>query len=106
VEKGEIAGILNGTATEALLALSVHFGAGEGRDVATHLAAHHPSDRIRMRAWHALASAEPDAGARMRCYERGATEPNRFVSAECMRALAAAERTGIWLKGLVAENGP
>ncbi|WP_182912069.1 transposase [Sphingomonas cavernae] len=94
VGKGEIAGILSSAPTEALLALSVHYGDGNALDIATHFAGHHPSDRVRFSAWRALASAEADATARAACYARGLSNGNRFVSRACARALRDMDHAG------------
>lgn len=87
IANGEVAGILSTTPSEALLMLAMHFGDGEARGVATHFAAHHPSDRVRVSAWRALASAETEPAARAACYARGAASGNRFVAGECARLL-------------------
>lgn len=47
------------TASEALVALAVHFGGGNGIDLASEFAAQHPSPRMRRTAAAALASVSP-----------------------------------------------
>lgn len=106
LERREIAGIISTTPTEALLALAVHFGDGEGQDVAAHFAARHPSDRVRFSAWKALASAEPDRAARLRRYECGAAIANRFVSGQCRHALREMERGQAWFDAMPTDSTP
>ena len=57
VGAGTIVRALTTTASEVLVALAVHFGGGNGLDLATSFAARHPSPRMRRTAADALASA-------------------------------------------------
>lgn len=86
----EIVGILNKTATEALLALAANHG-GNGRDLVENFAASHPSDRLRFAALRELAGAEPNVDASLDVLARGADSPSRFVAA--MSALESARIT-------------
>lgn len=52
---------LGASASEAFLRIAVASGSGEGLDLAERFANHHPSDRMRLCAWTALASASADA---------------------------------------------
>ena len=64
VARGRIMRGLTTTASEALVALAVHFGGGNGIDLANDFAARHPSPRMRRTAEAALASlASPHAHA-------------------------------------------
>jgi hypothetical protein len=84
VEHGTVAEALTVTPSEALVALSVHLGSGNGVDLATHLAAHHPVPRMRATALDALVSAgERDL------IERAADDADPYVAA---RARLAIER--------------
>lgn len=56
IERGTIAEGLTVTPSEALVALSVHLGGGNGVDLATHLATSHPVPRMRATAIDALVS--------------------------------------------------
>lgn len=64
LEQGRIAGILSVGSSEAFLRIAVGLDHGAGIDLARHFAFHHPSDRMRLAAWDALATAAPDASAR------------------------------------------
>jgi len=88
VKTCEIAGILNRSSTEALLALAAHRGRGNGRDLVEHFAARHPCDRIRFAALRELAAAEPCVAAAMERLAAGA-DGSRFIAA--MSALEAAK---------------
>ena len=72
VKTCEIAGILNKSSTDALLALAAHQNAGNGRDLVEHFAARHPCERIRFAALRELAAAEPDVDKALERLARGA----------------------------------
>lgn len=61
--RGQIARILSAGASEAFLQIAVALSDDEALDLAHHFARRHPSDRMRLCAWQALAeaSADPDA---------------------------------------------
>jgi len=63
VKTCKIAGILNKSSTEALLALAAHQREGNGRDLVENFAARHPCERIRFAALRELAAAESDVDA-------------------------------------------
>ncbi|PEQ12990.1 hypothetical protein B2G71_09155 [Novosphingobium sp. PC22D] len=56
VEKGTVSQILNPGASEAFLRIAVGLGGEEAKDLAERFAASHPSDRMRLHAFEALAS--------------------------------------------------
>ncbi len=58
-----IKGHLGAGASEAFLRIAAASGSGEGLDLAERFALHHPSDRMRLCAWTALAAVNeaPDA---------------------------------------------
>ena len=56
VANGTVVRAMTTTPSEALVALAVHFGGGNGLDLATTLATRHPSPRMRATAAAALAS--------------------------------------------------
>ncbi|MGQ0559895.1 MAG: transposase [Sphingosinicella sp.] len=105
VEKGEIAGILTRSASEALLALAAHHGAGTGggnaRDLVECFAAGHPSERIRFAAMRELASAESDRETGRERLARGAGDASAFVAAMCARELKVWDQGRSWI-----ENAP
>ncbi|MEA3066299.1 MAG: hypothetical protein QOJ27_2760 [Sphingomonadales bacterium] len=84
LERGEVAGIINNNALEALLKLAAHLGGGNGRDLVNGFAARHPSQRIRFAALEAKASLEPALDRRIELYERAAGEGG-FVGAMAAR---------------------
>jgi len=88
VKTCEIAGILNKSSTEALLALAAHHGNENGRDLVENFAARHPCERIRFSALRELASAESDVDAALERLASGAGG-SAFVAE--MSALEAAK---------------
>jgi hypothetical protein len=98
VEKCEIAGILNRTASEALLALAANHGGGNGRDLVESFAAAHPSERIRFAAVRELAAAAPNLDAGLALLARGAKSPSGFVAAMSALESARIEATRAWIE--------
>jgi hypothetical protein len=98
VGKCEIAGILNHTASEALLALAANHGGGNGRDLVESFAARHPSDRIRFAALRELAAAAPNLDAGLALLARGARSPSGFVAAMSALESARIEATRAWIE--------
>lgn len=98
IERSEIAGIVNRSALEPLLALSAHFGGGNGRDLVESFASSHPSDRVRFAAVQAKAAAAGDADRRLAVYEEGARSPNRFVSGMSRREAEKLARSRRWIE--------
>jgi hypothetical protein len=88
VKTCEIAGILNKSSTEALLALAAHQRGGNGRDLVEDFAGRHPCERIRFAALRELAAAEGDVDAALERLADGAAG-GRFVAA--MSAIEAAK---------------
>ena len=89
---GTIAEGLTTTPSEALVALAVPFGGDNGRDLAAHLAARHPSPRMRLTALTALASAESDTAGRIAWFETAVDDPDRYLATRARdrcRAIAA-----------------
>jgi hypothetical protein len=98
VKRCEIAGILNGSATEALLALAANHGGGNARDVVESFAARHPCDRIRFAALRELATAEPDLETGLERLARGTGDGSRFVAGMSARELARLEANRSWIE--------
>ncbi len=69
-EKRCITGILNRGSSEAFIHIAVGLGGAEAHDLAERFAARHPSDRMRLAAWEALASMAGDAAARDQLWHR------------------------------------
>jgi hypothetical protein len=63
LDQGRVAGILNNGASEAFVRIAVALGGAEAIDLAHRFGHGHPSDRMRLAAWSALASAAPDSDA-------------------------------------------
>ncbi len=82
VEEGRVGGILSNGASEAFLRIAVALGCGEARELATCFGRSHPSDRMRLAAWGALASVAPDAAARDALWRAAEASGSRLVAAE------------------------
>lgn len=98
VAKCEIAGILNATSTEALLALAANFPDGNARDLVEAFAAGHPSARIRFAALRELAVAEPDIDAALERLDGAARSPDRLIAAMSIRAAEKLRSNRAWLE--------
>jgi len=99
VETATIDGIMTRMSLEPMLALSAHYGGGEGMDLLCEFADHHPSDRIRWCALRARAGAAPTLEARIALFEEGARSGNALVSAMSTRELAKLEAGRAWIEG-------
>jgi hypothetical protein len=75
-----IAEALTVTSSEALAALAVQLGGGNGRDLAHHLLRRHPSGRMRRTALDALASEAADPAERLRLYEAAADDADASLA--------------------------
>jgi len=87
-DKQQIAGILAPTASETFLRVAVGLGQAEALDLADRFAHHHPSDRVRLAAWDALASLEADADRRDKLWARAELSGSRLVEAEAKQRRA------------------
>ena len=85
LEERRIAGILNNGASEAFLRIAVGLGSEEARDLALRFGQTHPSDRMRLAAWGALASVEANRDDVWRMAEHCGS---RLVAAEARRERA------------------
>lgn len=92
VATNSIATGLTTAPSEALVALAVPFGGGNGRDLAEHLAARHPNPRMRLTALTALASIEADAGDRHALFAAAIDDPDPYLSARARERCALLER--------------
>lgn len=81
VERRRIAGILGQGASEAFIRIAVGLGGAEALDLAESFGKSHPSCRMRLAAWDALASAAEDRDAVWRRAERSGS---RLVAAEAV----------------------
>jgi hypothetical protein len=98
---GAVGKILNPGSSEAFLRIAVGLGGGDAAELAGHFGMHHPSDRMRLCAWDALASVAPDAGAagsarqlkRFRCVPAVPRQgPPSIAATPCSNAAAAPRR--------------
>jgi hypothetical protein len=64
------------------LRVAVGLGGDEALDLAERFANHHPSDRVRLAAWDALASREEDNATRDALWARAENSGSRLVEAE------------------------
>ncbi len=85
VSDKRIAGILNTGSAEAMLRVAVGLGLEEALDLAEQFGRNHPSDRMRLAGWEALAMAAPDAAARDNLWARAEVSGNRMVVGEARR---------------------
>lgn len=81
-ENGTIAALLGPPPSEAFLRIAVGLGGAEALDLAENFARHHPSDRMRLAAWDALASRQTDLAERDALWARAEASGSRLVEAE------------------------
>ncbi len=82
VENRRIGRILSNGASEAFIRIAVGLGSEDAIDLAGHFGRHHPSDRMRLAAWGALASAAGDKDARDSVWRDAERSGSRLVAAE------------------------
>lgn len=82
LDQHTVAGIQTAVPSEALLRLAVHFGAGDGRDLAETMAAQHPSHRVRWSAWRALIGQSTAITEKLALAERAAASPSALVAGQ------------------------
>ncbi|HMT46852.1 MAG: hypothetical protein RL702_2580 [Pseudomonadota bacterium] len=82
LERGEIGAIVSPGPSEAFLKLAVALGSDEALDLARRFARRHPSDRLRLAAWDALASREVDGAARDALWREAEGAGSRLVAME------------------------
>ncbi|HMO67360.1 MAG TPA: hypothetical protein PKE25_01625 [Novosphingobium sp.] len=89
VDKGGVARILSNGSSEVFVRIAVGMGHGEATDLAHRFGRQHPSDRMRLACWTALASAAPDADARDDVWRMAEGAGSRLVAAEARQRRAA-----------------
>jgi len=82
VEAGTIGGIVNAGSTEAFLRIAVAMGGDEAFDMAERFAASHPSERMRLTAFGALAAAQVDEANRDDLWAQAERSGSRLVAME------------------------
>jgi hypothetical protein len=81
VERGQVTAIISQGASEAFLRIAVGLRGEEALDLAERFCRTHPSDRMRLAAWDALAGAADDADA---VWQRAESCGSRLVAAEAV----------------------
>ena len=89
VDKGTIAGNVDSGPSETFLRLAVALAGGEALDLAETFARTHPSDRLRVMAWDALAAREADPAGRDAVWAAAECSGSRMVAMEAMSRRAA-----------------
>ncbi|MEO6716554.1 MAG: transposase [Novosphingobium sp.] len=82
LENHRLGRIISNGSSEAFLRIAVGMGCGEAKDLASTFGRSHPSDRMRLAAWGALASVETDAAARDGVWGAAEFAGSRLVAAE------------------------
>ena len=82
LDQRRIGAIVSGGPSEAFLRIAVGLGGAEACDLAERFAHHHPSDRMRLACWDALAGAAGDPGARNGVWRRAEQAGSRLVAME------------------------
>lgn len=82
LEGGTLSRILSAGSSEAFMRIAVGLGGGEALDLASRFGRLHPSDRMRLVAWSALAGAQADADAADAVWREAERGGSRLVSAE------------------------
>lgn len=89
-QQRRVGAILNSGPSEVFLRIAVGLGSDEALDLAERFGRTHPSDRMRLAAWDALADACAGAPARDRLWARAESCGSRMVARE-----AASRRAGL-----------
>lgn len=82
IENRRIGRILSNGSSEAFIRIAVGLGCAEAHDLAARFARHHPSDRMRLAAWGALASVADGKTARDEVWRAAEGCGSRLVAAE------------------------
>ncbi len=89
-DAGTVGGIISHGSSDAFLRIAVALGGAESHDLAETFARNHPSDRMRLTAFSALASAALDDGARDGVWARAELGGSLMVAME-----AKTQRAGL-----------
>jgi hypothetical protein len=87
LERREIAAILAPGPNDAFIKLAVALGSAEALDLAHNFARQHPSDRLRLAAWDALAAQAPSEAARDALWREAEGAGSRMVAMEARSRL-------------------
>lgn len=89
LERQEIGAIISPGPSEALLRVAVGLGGEEALDLAQRFARQHPSDRLRLAAWDALAAREADVAGRDALWREAEGAGSLLVAMEAKARRAA-----------------
>ncbi len=89
LEQGRIACVLNHGPSEVFLRMAVGLGSAEAHDLADCFGRTHPSDRMRLVAWDAMATQAQDAAARDALWRDAEITGTRMVAMEAKARRAA-----------------
>jgi hypothetical protein len=82
LENRKVARILSHGSSEAFVRIAVGLGGEEAVDLAQRFGRTHPSDRMRLVCWDALAAAEPEPGRRDAIWREAEAAGSRLVAGE------------------------
>lgn len=91
LERREVGAILSPGPTEAFLKVAIGMGSEDALDLGHRFARHHPSDRLRLNAWDALAAREGDAAAKDALWRAAERCGSRLVAMEARARRAELE---------------
>ena len=83
--KGSVGRIISNGSSEAFMRIAVGLGSDEAKDLALRFGQSHPSDRMRLASWGALASSESGPEQRDAVWRRAEQAGSRLVAAEARR---------------------
>ena len=89
LEESRLRAIVSNAANEAFVKIAVGLGGEEAIDLADRFANRHPSDRMRLAAWEALASVAGSSAARESVWRNAQRSGSRLVAAEASQRLSA-----------------
>lgn len=82
LERKQVGAILSPGPTEAFLKVAIGLGSAEALDLGHRFARRHPSDRLRLNAWDALAARETSAVAKDALWREAESCGSRLVAME------------------------
>ncbi|MPS70385.1 MAG: transposase [Novosphingobium sp.] len=85
IERGTVTRLLGHGPSESFLRIAVALGGEEALDIASRFGKSHPSDRMRLVAWDALASGTADAALRDAVWRDAEQCGSRWVAAEARK---------------------
>lgn len=82
LDRQRVGAIVSGGSSEAFMRIAVGMGGAEALDLADRFAHRHPSDRMRLLCWDALAGTTTDASGRDALWRRAEQAGSRLVAME------------------------